>query len=54
MNPMLKNIAGSLVTAAIIALVGLLWQFNARLASVETKLDFLTHKQTTQLTAKKI
>lgn len=42
MKKFLLQVGASLLTAALIANVTLLWNFNARLTAIETKLVHLT------------
>lgn len=46
MNQAVKTIAVSLITAGILANFAVLWQFNSRLASIETTLKYFTENKT--------
>ena len=41
MTAWIKNFLGAMSAAAVIAQVGLLWQFNTRLTAIETKLEYV-------------
>ena len=45
MNSFLKNILATVIAAAVVANVTVLWQFSERLARIETKLDYLPQNQ---------
>jgi len=40
-NSFLKNILGTVIAAAIVANVTVLWQFSERLARIETRLSYI-------------
>jgi len=44
MSPFLKNIIGTVIAAAIVANVTILFHFGERLARIETKLESLTNQ----------
>ncbi len=46
MNTFVKNVLATVMAAAICALVAILFQFNDRLARIETKLDLATSGHT--------
>ena len=46
MNTMFKNIIATLIAAAVIGNVTILFQFGQRLSSIESQLKFLTKQQT--------
>lgn len=53
-NSFWKNVLASVIAAAIVALVTVLWSFNGRLARIETKLEILLPSHVSTQTANRL